>query len=614
MKKLLGLLTLAATLLLGRQPVHAVTEIPSGDSFIQEVPQAANEPLGAAQYFHIFANQATLKAHTNGNIATGDLIGDAGFGTNRHEGSVLVDRTYLRHITRIQASSFATGRGNHVVFGKDVPLWLTDQNHQPAVFVNQRDLRLDHLKPTDVFQDTATATYLNITQTLAKADTQGEQWAAIPQTAGTVLTQADLNRRTLTIPSASGYGLTITKIDQQTSHPLAGAEFKVLLAGKLITTVTTDAQGQANVFDLPQTGTYTVVESKAPEGYHLDATPHQVTVTQANQVSDNATYVHLDADFLQQPYPLWIKGLSRNGGPLIITVDAHHQPLTLRSQIIPEIDGSSRNNHETEDFSDAKILWNFTNASTINVNAPWQGTILAPQADIFANQNVDGSLIADQVTVNAETHRWDFQSTTTNGTPAQLTVTNAQDSIELTGQKQWIDNDNAQGLRPDHISIVLTRDDTVIARQNVSAETGWQYHFIDLPATAENGHRYVYAVSESPVAHYTSEHVGANFINTIQPDTPTTPDQPTLPDQPITPNPPTGSAVAPTAVKPQTPKLTDTVAKINASTKSGKSARMPHTGNDVNRALIWIGISILLCGGAISLIVIGGQRQHDKEA
>ena len=92
----------------------------------------------------------------------------------------------------------------------------------------------------------------------------------------------------LTFYNSPKGGLVVQKLDSNTKKPLAGAEFK-------ITTVTgeyvddnegrtstqgiywTDANGQIVLSKL-QPGTYTVTETKAPEGYTLDAKPQTVQV------------------------------------------------------------------------------------------------------------------------------------------------------------------------------------------------------------------------------------------------------------------------------------------------------------------------------------------------
>lgn len=53
----------------------AASQLSSGGSFNNDVPEVDNVLLGEAQYFHIFANHATLNTHTNGNIAVGELNG-----------------------------------------------------------------------------------------------------------------------------------------------------------------------------------------------------------------------------------------------------------------------------------------------------------------------------------------------------------------------------------------------------------------------------------------------------------------------------------------------------------------------------------------------------------
>lgn len=101
------------------------------------------------------------------------------------------------------------------------------------------------------------------------------------------------------------YGSAIlNKIDEE-SNPLQGAQFQLYVydsESKMITTLyseetfTTDVHGQIAVTGLPK-GHYAFVETKAPEGYGLDPTPHVFEITASGEVetTDNG-YVAVPID------------------------------------------------------------------------------------------------------------------------------------------------------------------------------------------------------------------------------------------------------------------------------------------------------------------------------
>ncbi len=89
---------------------------------------------------------------------------------------------------------------------------------------------------------------------------------------------------TKNISNAKSTGsIVILKTDAGTSSPLAGAHFKLTdSTGKLIKEGDTATDGKLTFTGLPL-GTYKLIETAAPAGYVLDATPITVEVTNAGQ-------------------------------------------------------------------------------------------------------------------------------------------------------------------------------------------------------------------------------------------------------------------------------------------------------------------------------------------
>lgn len=102
-----------------QQPVTEATNNPDvkdGGTFANDISKYSSSPstgldlhpenneLYYAAYFHIFANEAHLSAHTNGNVAVGTLDGGVNFGTNIKENLVDYDVSYIQKIKNIASS------------------------------------------------------------------------------------------------------------------------------------------------------------------------------------------------------------------------------------------------------------------------------------------------------------------------------------------------------------------------------------------------------------------------------------------------------------------------------------------------------------------------------
>lgn len=330
---------------LSQAVTHANDAVADGGNVTDDYPDLHNM-LGVSSQFHIFAREAELHAHTNGNVAVQNLVGNVNFGTNIIEELLDKDISYIQNISNIAGSSFVSAgetRSNKVIFGENIEIDISNPN-RPMV----NGVYIDHLLASEVYQDKDGNVYIDFDKEFAKLE--------------------------------------------QLSASLSEASANV--------TYTSDS------FE--------------------DMNQRVIDVTDMQPDADGHIVINLSADVLNTSTPLTIKGLSADadGNTVIINVDtagATNYQVNSQIKIIYD-DGTERNNKETEDFGDNHLLWNFYDSTAsdklatgvINVDRPFQGSILAPAAEIDANQNIDGNIIANKVNVKAETHRWDLQDNVDN--------------------------------------------------------------------------------------------------------------------------------------------------------------------------------------------------------
>ncbi|MBS4220696.1 Cna B-type domain-containing protein [Bacillus sp. FJAT-49711] len=82
----------------------------------------------------------------------------------------------------------------------------------------------------------------------------------------------------------------------------------------------------------------------------------------------------------------------------------------------------------------------------------------------------------------------------------------------VSGTKTWKD-DNAEGDRPESITVELLQNGKVIDSKEVTATDYWKYSFTDLEEFDENGIAYKYTVQEQPVDGYQSTVKGYDITN-----------------------------------------------------------------------------------------------------
>ncbi|EPM7559050.1 collagen-binding MSCRAMM adhesin Scm [Enterococcus faecium] len=184
--------------------------------------------------------------------------------------------------------------------------------------------------------------------------------------------------------------------------------------------------------------------------------------------------VNIDAEVLTMNTPLQI--INPSDQVVVFNVINSSSALNVQSPI----KYNDRSNHETEDFSDANISWNFGNEMTdLTISAPFQGTILAPNATIHITQNQDGTIIGTNVILDAATNRWDpneifISDNGTGGT--DTTTTTSSDSTDTTTSSDSTDTTTSSdstdtSTTSDSTDTTITSDSTDTTASSDSTDT-----------------------------------------------------------------------------------------------------------------------------------------------
>ena len=99
-------------------------------------------------------------------------------------------------------------------------------------------------------------------------------------------------------------------------------------------------------------------------------------------------------------------------GTIVVNVNCSGVSRIDMPQAYIYVDGKQVSTSEVVEFSAGKVIWNFVNAEGVVINTNLMtGMVVAPGATVNITQNLNGTVVAENVNVQAESHRTDFTGT-----------------------------------------------------------------------------------------------------------------------------------------------------------------------------------------------------------
>ncbi|WP_314795310.1 Cna B-type domain-containing protein, partial [Eggerthia catenaformis] len=218
---------------------------------------------------------------------------------------------------------------------------------------------------------------------------------------------------------------------------------------------------------------------------------------------DGINVYHLDPNKNYDGYDVdatnFVKG---KNGSLIINVDLKGKSsFTMPGSRIKYTNGDVAPIAEVTEWQDGNVIWNFYDSSKsdglytgeIKNTRAVTGIILAPAAKVDLKANFNGTVIAKDIIVSAESHRTDFTGKTLE-----------PNKISIKINKRWV------GQEKEYVIVKLLadgKDTKKTARLDKASQ--WKAEFKDLPRRDKNdGHEIVYSIEEVKIDGYESKITG----------------------------------------------------------------------------------------------------------
>ena len=182
-------------------------------------------------------------------------------------------------------------------------------------------------------------------------------------------------------------------------------------------------------------------------------------------------------------------------GLLILNVDLKGvNEFLLPGTEILYSNGNSAPHKEVTEWQPGNVLWNLYDSSkadglyrgTVRNKGPVAAHILAPEADVTLEHNLNGTVIARNIDVGAESHRTDL---------TMYSVDPGGDTMEIPVRKDW-QSDETFEVEAVLICIDAQGDQTKCASLRLNESNQWRGTFEEVEKSDANGDEYVYQVKE----------------------------------------------------------------------------------------------------------------------
>ncbi|WP_062106331.1 Cna B-type domain-containing protein [Bacillus niameyensis] len=273
----------------------------------------------------------------------------------------------------------------------------------------------------------------------------------------------------------------VEKRDSETNVALEGAEFKVTnetTGDPVLTGLKTDANGQIRITGLLP-GKYELEETKAPQGYKLDSTSQSFEVIEGVDTTERITKTFLN-EIIKGSVEL-VKVDGDNDAPL------EGVEFTLMANSL--INGGTYT--ETTHTTNAK--------GEISVDNLRPGSYVFTETGTLDKYQTHWKDIEFTINLQNEKHEVKIGE-----------IVNYK-LVDIDVTKNWNDNNDDAGLRPENVEIELYRQVENGQKEYVKTKeisgTGkqWKYTFTGLDAVDSNGKKYEYTVKEKQVEGYQQE-------------------------------------------------------------------------------------------------------------